>query len=401
MDFVELHGGNMPLFLSNQDQEKAITAKDAVDALEKGIRQFAKGNAIRRPRIDNFIPTRRADQFFGFSSMEGGIREPGYYALRIKPDIISWPTINGMRRRVTYCSRPGLYGGLVFLFNVDNAELLAIMNDGFIQHYRVAASAAIGAKYLAKHDAKVLGIIGSGGMARSFAEAFKVVRDISKIKVFSPNREHLNQYIRDVSKKVDCEIVLVESAKDVLVGSDIVATCTNAYQPVVEGKWLEEGSHFANVTAYEVGPDLFNRITVVGLFVRRTPMSAGTLIDDDFALRIDGMTYAAGSPEERAKIPPHSSKLQDRGEDRKRFPNATYVDCVNWETGQAYRRSSVNEISTLENNSYGTLPGDAAHSAGIQGIQFASVGGRIYELAKKQGLGQELPMEMFLQDIPT
>jgi hypothetical protein len=50
---------------------------------------------------------------------------------------------------------------------------------------------------------------------------------------------------------------------------------------------------------------------------------------------------------------------------------------------------------------FGTLPGDAAHSAGIQGIQFASVGGRIYELAKRQGLGQDLPMEMFLQDIPT
>jgi hypothetical protein len=182
-------------------------------------------------------------------------------------------------------------------------------------------------------------------MARSFAEAFKVVRDISKIKVFSPNRDHLNQYVRDVSKKVDCEIVPVEIAKDVLIGSDIVATCTNAYQPVVEGKWLEEGSHFANVTAYEVGPDLFNRITVVGLFVRRTPMSAGTLIDDDFALRIDGMTYAGGTPEERAKIPPHSAKLQERGEDRKRFPNATYVDCVNWETGEAYRRSSINEIA--------------------------------------------------------
>jgi alanine dehydrogenase len=397
----KFRGGKMPLFLSNQDQEKVITAKDAVDALEDGIRQFASGDAIRRPRIDNFIPTRREDQFFGFSSMEGGIREPGYYALRIKPDMISWPTINGMRRRVTYCSRPGLYGGLVFLFNVDNAELLAIMNDGFIQHFRVAAAAAIGAKYLAKQDAQVVGIIGSGGMARSFAEAFKVVRDISKLKVFSPNRDHLNQYVREVSKKVDCEIVPVQSAKDALAGSDIVATCTNAYQPVVEGKWLEEGSHFANVTAYEVGPDLFNRITVVGLFVRRTPMSAGTLIDDDFALRIDGMTYAAGSAEERSKIPLHSAKLQGRGEDRKRFPNATYVDCANWTTGEPYRRSTGKEISTLENNSYGTLPGDAAHSAGIQGIQFASVGGRIYELAKKQGLGQELPMEMFLQDIPT
>ena len=206
----------MPLYLSNRDQEEAITAKEAIEALENGLRQYAKGDAIRRPRIDNFIPTRRADQFFAFSSMEGGIREPGYYALRIKPDIISWPTVNGLRRRVTYCSKPGLYGGLVFLFNVDNAELLAIMNDGYIQHHRVAAAAAIGAKYLSRPGAKTLGIIGSGGMARSFAEAFRVVRDITAIKVFSQNKEHVKEYIRDVSKKVDCEVVPVENARDAL-----------------------------------------------------------------------------------------------------------------------------------------------------------------------------------------
>lgn len=238
-------------------------------------------------------------------------------------------------------------------------------------------------------------------MARSFAETFKVVREINKIKVFSPNKEHIKQYVRDVSKKVGCEIAPVESPKDILIGSDIVATCTNAYQPVVEGKWLEPGTHLANVTAYEVGPDLFKRVDVVGLLVRRTPMSVANFVDDDFALRIDGMTYAAGQPEERAKIPPSSARLQDRGEDRARFPKARYVDCANWETGEPYCRLSDNKITTLENNSYGTLPGDAAHSAGIQGIQFASVGGRIYELAKEKGLGKELPMEMFLQDIPT
>jgi hypothetical protein len=42
-----------------------------------------------------------------------------------------------------------------------------------------------------------------------------------------------------------------------------------------------------------------------------------------------------------------------------------------------------------------------AHSAGVQGIQFSSVGGRIYELAVKQGLGTKLPPDMFVQDIPT
>jgi ornithine cyclodeaminase/alanine dehydrogenase-like protein (mu-crystallin family) len=391
----------MPIFLSNKDQEKAITAAGAIDALEKGLRQFARGDAVRRPRIDNFIPSPVPDQFFAFSSMEGGIRDPGYYALRIKPDMISWPVVDGTRRRVTYNTRPGLYGGLVFLFSVANAELLAIMNDGFIQHYRVAAAAAIGAKYLSRRSSSTLGIIGTGGMAHSFAETFTSVRDIKKIKVFSPNKEHVKQYVRDVSKKVGCEIVPVENAKDALIGCDIFAACTNAYQPVVEGKWLEPGTHIANVTAYEIGSDIFDRIDVVGLFVRRTPMSIANYVDDDFAPRIDGMTYAAGRPEERAKIPPSSAKLQSRGEDRARFPNARYVDCTNWETGESFARARDDEITTLENNSYGTLPGDAAHSAGIQGIQFSSVGGRIYELAMEKNLGTKLPSEMFLQDIPT
>lgn len=129
-------------------------------------------------------------------------------------------------------------------------------------------------------------------------------------------------------------------------------------------------------------------------------MSVAGYVDDDFAPRVDAMTYAAGRPEERAKIPASSARLQGR-EGRERFPNARYVDCVNWESGETYRRLSPDEITTLENNSYGTPPGDAAHSAGIQGIQFASVGGRIYECAREKALGTELPMEMFLQDIPT
>ena len=270
----------MPLFLSNTDQEQAIGAADAIEALENGIRQFARGDAIRRPRIDNFIPSPTPDHFFAFSSMEGGIRDPGYYALRIKPDMISWPVIDGMRRRVTYNTKPGLYGGLVLLFSVANAELLAIMNDGFIQHYRVAAAAAIGAKYLSRPDADTLGIIGTGGMARSFAETFTAVRKIKTIKVHSPTKDHVRQYVRDVSKKVDCEIVPVESAKDALVGSPIFAACTNAYQPIVEGKWLEPGAHVANVTAYEIGPDIFDRVDVVGLFVRRTPVSVANFVDD-------------------------------------------------------------------------------------------------------------------------
>ena len=134
----------MTLFLNNSDQMQCLTTAEAIDGMESGVRQMARGDAIRRPRIDNFLPTSRTDEFFCFSSMEGGIRDPGYYALRIKPDILYWRDEGSGMRRMNHSVRPGLYGGLVLLYRVENAELLAIMNDGFIQHARVAATAGLG-----------------------------------------------------------------------------------------------------------------------------------------------------------------------------------------------------------------------------------------------------------------
>jgi alanine dehydrogenase len=390
----------MPIYLDNNSQSLAITSSEAIEILEHGIREFAHGDALRRPRIDNLIPTSRPEEFFSFSSMEGGTKNPGYYALRIKPDIISWPMVNGMRRRMTYCHRPGLYGGLVFLFSVDTAELLAIMNDGYIQHLRVAATAAIGAKYLSRPEAKVMGIIGSGGMARSFADAFTVVRNLKTIKVFSPTRSHLEEFVHEVGAKVSAEVFAVDKPIEAVVGSDIVATCTNSYSPVIKGEWLKPGVHLANVMWWEIGPDVLERIDTAGLLVRRTPMSVAGYVDDDFGIRVDVMSYAAGTAEERARIPTRSKELFGI-KTRSRYPNARYVDCIDWSTGVQYSRTSDTEITTLANNSFGTLEDETGPSSGIQGIQFATVGGRIYERARQLKIGRELPLDMFLQDIPT
>ena len=97
----------MTLFLNNPDQEQCLTVVEAIDGMESGVRQMAWGDAIGRPRIDNFLPTSRADEFFCFSSIEGGIREPDYYALRIKPDIIYWRDQGDGLRRMNHSVKPG------------------------------------------------------------------------------------------------------------------------------------------------------------------------------------------------------------------------------------------------------------------------------------------------------
>ena len=186
----------MTLFLNNSDQMQCLTMAEAIDGMESGVHQMARGDAIRRPRIDNFLPTSRADEFFCFSSMEGGIRDPGYYALRIKPDILYWRDEGDGLRRMNHSVQPGLYGGLVLLYRVENAELLAIMNDGYVQHVRVAATAGLGMKYLSRQDCRVLGMLGSGGMAHTFAEAAVAVRPIERIQVYSPNAPMLSSIAR-------------------------------------------------------------------------------------------------------------------------------------------------------------------------------------------------------------
>lgn len=384
----------MPLFLNNDEQEKCIDAVEAIEALENGLRQLALGNGIRRPRFDCILPTRRVGEWFNFSTMDGGIREPGYYALRIKPDIYSFPVVDGVTRTVTYSYKLGLYGGMVFLYSTDNAEFLAMMNDGFVQHLRVAASASLGVKYLSRPDSKVLGIVGTGGMARFFVGAIASVRPIECVQVWSPTKKNLDAYVTDMRAKFDLEIRPVDGVEEVASGADILCLCTTAREPILKAAWIEPGTHLNHVTHMEFGRDVIERVDTIGLLVRRTPVEISGYVDDDFALSKASLCYIGGEPEERAVYP--------RGVPTpNRYPGKPVVDSIDWRTGETYRRKSRDEITLLANASYGTLEGEALHSAGTQGVQFASVGGRIYENARRKGLGTELPREMFLQDIPT
>jgi len=380
------------LLLNNQELECVLDMPSSIEALYQGLKAYARGDAARRPRIDVFAPTSRAAEFACFSSMEGIIRG-GYYAIRLKPDVISWPVVDGVKRRVTYCVEPGLYGGLILLFSAENAALVAIMNDGFIQHVRVGATAALGARYLSRSDAAVVGMIGSGGMARALALGFSAVRKLRRIKAYSPNPEHLTYYCREMSEKLGVEVVPVKSAREAAQGSEIVASCTNSMAPVLEGRWLEPGMYVANVTRRELDEEVPRRITLVGYLVfDGDPLKLGGFSDANFEIRTNALAYVAGQTEERLRIPRESEKEMV-------LPNAGWAPCVDWETGESTGRRQPHDIAFLAELAGSNLGGLA--SSGVQGIQFAAIAGRAYELAVERGLGTRLDLRSFLQDIPT
>jgi ornithine cyclodeaminase/alanine dehydrogenase-like protein (mu-crystallin family) len=242
---------------------------------------------------------------------------------------------------------------------MDTCALLAIMDDHVISTMRVGATSGVATKYLAKKEAKIMGLLGSGEQACTQLTAALAVRPLETVKVFSPTRENRERFTREMSAECNVEIVPVASAQEAIRGSDIVTAATNTVEPVVEGRWLEDGAHVNSIVGgdsylprRELDDEVIRRagLIVVGykpqIFIDRQA---------EFAERIDRGLVKAGDLHELGELL----------------------------TGKCRGRKDDKEITLFKNNTG-------------MGIQFAATARKVYEKACQKGIGTELPLELFM-----
>jgi len=362
------------IFLTNEQIQQVLDMKTCIDAMEEAYRDLSEQHAGYRPRIDFYVP--HNPHYYRWGTMEGASRKLGVFAIRMKSDMLAWEDQGGFMVEDKYCMERGRYCGLIFLLSTRNAEPLALMNDGYLQHMRVGACAGIGTKYLARKNAKVLAMIGSGGMARTYAEAIKEVRPIETMRVFSPTKKNREAFAAEMTTRLDIEVVPVDSPEKALRGADVVSLTTDSLVPVIKAEWLEPGMHINNVRNNEAGADVLARADI------RARLGTSTLFADRSAPEVvtgsDGMFgFIAGTAEEKKKIPSSPSFEIDNPD------IGTVPDIM---AGRWAGRTSDQQITFLNNQ-------------GTQGLQFAAVGGTAYNLAKAKGLGHSLPLEWFTQNI--
>src|SRR6201993_857473 len=109
----------------------------------------------------------------------------------------------------------------IFLVDPETGRPLAIMDGRLITEMRTAAVSSAATKLLAPPDAKVLAILGSGVQARSHVEALQLVRKFEEIRVWSPTREHAEQFAKQIG-------ATAMPAEDAVRGADVIATVTNS-----------------------------------------------------------------------------------------------------------------------------------------------------------------------------
>jgi alanine dehydrogenase len=365
----------MTIIINNQEVAQLLTMGMTITALEAAYAQFVRGEAVCRPRIDIEIPTRDPAKLYRWGTMEGGSTS-GYFAIRMKSDIVYEQEYNGMRTREKYCSRPGLYCGLVLLTDIETGEPLAFLNDGVLQQMRVGADSGIGVKYMAREDATTVGMLGSGGMARTHMAAFMHVRPgIRRLQVFSPTQNNREAFGREMAELYGIEVKVLDRPQDAYRGADIVAGVTDSSVPVLEGNLLEPGTHVVNIGGGG-RPDAatIDRIDAYLRFGNATAPEGfdGPAPDDEH------FTYAANPDRLSRKRKTHRAHGAISAAN-----TITFDDIVN---GKRSGRTSREQISYSERGN-------------LQGNQFWAVAGKVYELARQQGVGREIPTEWFLQDI--
>ncbi len=367
------------LIINNEAVEKVLTMEHTIAALDDAYRQHVRGEAVCRPRIDIQIPTTDPKKVYRWGTMEGGSMS-GYFAIRMKSDIIYETEYQGAVTQEKYCTKPGTYCGLVLLMSVDNGEPLAILNDGVLQHMRVGADGGLGVKYAARQNIHTVGMLGSGGQARSHMAAFMQVRpEIKLLQVYSPTRENRELFAEEMRKLYKIEVKVCSSPEQVYVNADILAAITDSAVPVINPDLIRPGMHIVNIGGGgKPGSKLFDR---VNLYLRFGNASSPWGLPD-FPSADEYITFAA---EPASLVLPKLKHTGKRGHGPAVTENmVTFADIVNKDLQSA--RTRPEQISYSERGN-------------LQGHQFWSVAGRIYEAVKAQGLGREIPTDWFLQNI--
>jgi len=367
------------LIISNADVARLLTMGDAIDALDQAYRQLVTTDAVCKPRTDIQIPTRKPGKVYQWSSVEGGSTS-GYFAIRMKSDIIYEQEYNGARTQEKYCIRPGTFCGLILLTDTESGEPLAILNDGLTQLTRVGADGGIGVRYLAKNNAEVIGMLGSGGMSETHMAAFMHERPgLKRLQVFSPTKANRERFGRNMADKYGLDVKVCDSPDQIYRDADIVAALTDSAVSVIDGPRIEKGTH---LVAPGTGDGIKDKAFLdrIDLYLRfgnaTTPWGARPGIDDEY------FTYAA-RPDIDTGFKRKTKGGRGHGAVLPPERTITFADIV---AGRSRGRTSDDQISYSERGN-------------LQGNQFWALAGRIYELAKAQGLGREIPTEWFLQDI--
>ena len=338
-------GVALTLFLTDQEVKRALSLRDAVEAVQDGFRQHGLGLAQTLPRREVRIRGKElphADP--RMVRVAQGLAFLEESRVVVVHHILAFPDRTSPSTRIVN-----------YLIDASDGHVMAVIDSASILGMRTGAAGAVGARFLSKKDSSVAGIVGTGRQGRIQLRFLPQARPIKKAYAYSLAPRETQKFCEEMGAELGINVLAAESVEETVREADILVTATQSTIPFVKSEWLPPGLH-VNI----IGADDPPKIEVEGAALRRANKLVIAAED----------CLAAG----QMRIP-----IQD-GTIRRDNIYGTIGEIV---AGIKPGRERNNEITIF-------------HSPGVT-LQDAAVGHKAYLKAKELGLGIDVPDPFYLR----
>ncbi|MDR7664638.1 alanine dehydrogenase [Methanosarcina sp. Z-7115] len=240
------------LWLAQDEVKSVMDMHSDMQVVERAFRQHGLGRVQMPPK-----------SYLYYTAYNGD--------LRTMPAYLEEENITGVKIVNVHPGNPdrGLptVMALIILISPETGAPVAIMDGTYLTDIRTGAAGGIAAKYLARKDSKVIGLVGTGNQAKTQLEALFEVFDPELVKITSRTKESCERFIREMADITPCEIRYEEEVEEVC-NCDILVTTTPTRKPIIKAQWIKEGTHINAIGADAVGkeeldPELLIRSKIV------------------------------------------------------------------------------------------------------------------------------------------
>jgi len=222
------------LVLTEQDVRHLLSMDDLIETMHTALAEFSSGRVLQPLRTVLEVGAQHA--FFGV--MPAYLPQPGALGTKLVTVFASNLTI-GLPSHLA----------VIVLLDSTTGELLSVMDGRYITEARTAAVSAVSARLLAREDASVLAILGSGVQARSHLVALTRVRPLKEVRVWSRTEAHRVSFADEMRGETTAAIRVAESPQQAVENADLIVLATAAREPVIVNEWVAPGAHIAAVGA--------------------------------------------------------------------------------------------------------------------------------------------------------
>lgn len=273
------------LLLSREDIKKVFTMKDAIEADKKVFQLVVEGKCDAPLRTNIQAPKHEGCFLF----MPAYVEEMDTASLKII-NIFPHNIDNGIP------SSPAQ----VLLIDGKTGIVIAVLDGTYVTQLRTGAASGAAFDVLARKDARIGALIGTGGQAATQLEAMLAARDIKEVRVFDLNYDRTKEFADRMQEELasyGAKIVAAKTSDEAVEGADLLITVTPSSKPVFDASKVKEGATISCVGAYqphmqEMDPAILTRASKIYFDSKEAvlsesgdiliPLEQGTITEEDF-----------------------------------------------------------------------------------------------------------------------